>query len=67
MGPQSLIYFGIAVGSLLLAISLLRRRYVNKDQEAVRSGGAFAAFAAFMILFAFGAALAGYVSLRAGR
>ncbi len=67
MGPQSLIYFAVAGGSLLLALSLLRKRYVNKDQEAVRSGGAFTAFAAFMILFAFGAALAGFVSLRAGR
>lgn len=67
MGPQSLIYFGIAGGSLFLAFSLLRKRYVNKDKEAMRSGGAFTAFAAFMILFAIGAALAGVVSLNAGR
>lgn len=66
MGPQSLIYFGISGGSLLLAFSLLRKRYVHKDQEALRSGGAFTAFAAFMILFAIGAALAGLISLSAG-
>ncbi len=67
MGLQSMIYFVVAGGSLALAISLLYSRFVRRDQQAVRSGGAFAYFAAFMVLFAVGAALAGYVSLRAGR
>jgi hypothetical protein len=67
VGPQAVIYFVIAAGSLVLAASLLVARYVRREQRAVQSGGAFTAFAAFMILFAIGAAAAGVVSMQAGR
>lgn len=67
MGPQTLIYFGVAGGSLALAASLLYARYVRRDPQAVRSRGGFTFFAIFMVLFAVGAAFAGYASLQAGR
>jgi hypothetical protein len=67
LGPQTLIYFAIAAGSLALACSLLYARYVKHDQRALQSGGGFTFFAAFMLLFAVGAAAAGYVSWQAGR
>jgi hypothetical protein len=67
LGPQPMIYFAVAGGSLALAVSLLYARYVRRDPQAVQSGGGFAIFAAFMLLFAVGAAAAGYVSLNAGR
>lgn len=67
MGPQALIYFGIAGGSLLLAATLLYSRFVSKEQSAVRSRGGFAFFAGCLVLFAIGAAVAGYVSAQAGR
>ena len=67
MGPQALIYFGIAGGSLALAVTLLFSRFVRKEQNAVRSRGGFAFFAGCLILFAIGAAVAGYVSAQAGR
>lgn len=67
MGPQAMIYFGIAGGSLALALSLLHTRYVRRDPQAVRSGGGFTFFAGFMLLFALGAATAGIASFRAGR
>lgn len=67
MGPQALIYFGIAGGSLALAATLLYSRFVSKEQTAVRSRGGFAFFASCLVLFAIGAAVAGYVSAQAGR
>jgi hypothetical protein len=67
VGPQALIYFGIAGGSLALAVTLLYSRFVSKEQSAVRSRGGFAFFAGCLILFAVFAAVAGYVSAQAGR
>jgi hypothetical protein len=67
VGPQALIYFGIAGGSLALAVTLLYSRFVSKEQNAVRSRGGFAFFAGCLVLFAIGAAIAGYVSAQAGR
>ncbi len=67
MGLQTIIYFGVAGGSVALAVSLLYSRYVRREQRAVQSGGAFGIFAAFMLLFAIGAAAAGFASLGAGR
>jgi hypothetical protein len=67
VGPQALIYFGIAGGSLALAVTLLYSRFVSKEQSAVRSRGGFAFFAGCLLLFAVGAAIAGYVSAQAGR
>ena len=67
MGPQALIYFGVAGGALVLALSLLHARYVRRDPQAVRSRGGFTLFAVFLLLFAVGAAAAGLVSARAGR
>jgi hypothetical protein len=62
-----LIWFGIAGGAVALAVSLLYSRYVRHDPQAVRSGGGFTLFAAFLLLFAMGALVAGLASLRAGR
>jgi uncharacterized membrane protein YidH (DUF202 family) len=67
VGPQALIYFGVAAGSLTLALSLLYARYVRRDPQAVRSRGGFTLFAVCLLLFALGAAAAGLVSARAGR
>ncbi len=64
---QTVIYFGVAGGSLALALSLLHARYVRKEPQAVRSGGGFTLFAAFLLLFALGAVAAGLVSARSGR
>jgi hypothetical protein len=67
VGPQALIYFGVAAGSLTLALSLLHARYVRHDPQAVRSRGGFTLFAICLLLFAIGAAGAGLVSAQAGR
>ncbi len=61
-----MIYFGVAGGSLALAVSLIYARYVRKDPQAVRSGGGFTLFAICLLLFAIGATAAGLVSARAG-
>lgn len=62
MNGQALLYFGISGGTLLMAISLLRKRYIERDQTAVGSGGGYTMFAILMLLFAIGAFLAGYFS-----
>lgn len=67
VGPQAMIYFAVAGGSLALALSLLYARYVRQDPQAVRSRGGFTLFALCMLLFALGAAAAGLVSVQAGR
>jgi hypothetical protein len=67
VGPQALIYFGVAGGSLALALSLLHARYVRRDPQAVRSRGGFTLFAVCLLLFALGSSAAGLVSARAGR
>ncbi len=67
MGGQALLWFGIAGGALLFALSLLRSRYLLKEPRAVQSRGAYAMFAFFMVLFALGAFAAGVAALNAGR
>ena len=62
MTGQALVYFGISGGTLLLALSLLRKRYIERDQTAVSSGGGYTMFAILMIIFAIGAFFAGYFS-----
>ena len=66
MGVQALIWFGIAGGALWFAGTLLHARYIKRTPQATRSRGAFTLFAVFMLLFALGAAAAGYVAARAG-
>jgi type II secretory pathway component PulJ len=61
------VWFGIGGGAALFAISLLRQRYVTKEQQAVRSRGGFTLFALLMLAFAVGAILAGIASAGAGR
>ena len=65
--PQAMIYFGIAGGSLALALSLLYARYVRRDPQALRSGGGFTLFAVCMLLCAIGAAAAGLISVQGSR
>ena len=67
MGAQSLVWFGIGGGAALFALSLLRRRYVAREQYAVGSRGGFTLFAILMLIFAAGAIAAGIASARAGR
>lgn len=67
MGPQALIYFGVAVGALFLAVKLLYSRYVRNEPSAMRSGGGTVFFVFCLILFAVGAVVAGYGSIQAGR
>jgi hypothetical protein len=58
----ALVWFGIAGGALVFALSLLYQRYVRRSPRAVHSRGSFAMFAAIMVLFALGAAIAGLAS-----
>jgi hypothetical protein len=67
VGPQSILWFGIAGGSLALAASLLYSRFVRRDQQAVRSGSGSTLFAICLILFGIGAVVAGFASSRIGR
>lgn len=67
VGPQAIIYFGIAGGAAALALSLLYDRYIRRDPRAVHSRGGFTYFAIFMLMFSLGAAIAGIVAVRAGR
>jgi hypothetical protein len=62
MSGQALVYFGISGGTLLLALSLLRKRFVERDALAVSSRGGYTMFAILMLLFSAGAFLAGYFS-----
>jgi hypothetical protein len=67
VGPQALIWFGIAGGAVALALTLLYSRFVRRDPQAIRSGGGFTLFAIFLLLFGVGALVAGLASLRVGR
>jgi len=67
LGAQSLIWFGVAGGAAIFALSLLHARYVQRAPRAVQSRGGFTLFAIFMLLFAVGAAVAGIAAARAGR
>ncbi|HEY7036767.1 MAG TPA: hypothetical protein VH482_35900 [Thermomicrobiales bacterium] len=64
MGAQSLVWFGIAGGAALFALSLLHARYIAKQPQAVRSRGSYTLFALLMLFFALGAAVAGIISLQ---
>lgn len=67
MGTQAIVWFGIAVGASVVALSLLYDRYVRKETRAVAAGGASPLFAVFMLLFALFAAVAGVAAERVGR
>ena len=67
MGPQALIWFGVAGGAAALALSLLHARYVRKEAQAVRAGGGAILFAVCLLLFAAGAAVAGVAAAMVGR
>ena len=63
MDGVALVWFGIAGGAFVFALSLLYQRYVKKTPHAVQSRGSFAMFAGIMFLFSAGAAFAGFASL----
>lgn len=63
MNAVALVWFGIAGGAFMFALSLLHQRYVKRTPHAVQSRGSFAMFAAIMVLFAIGAAVAGVASI----
>jgi hypothetical protein len=62
MTGQALVYFGISGGTFFLALSLLRKRYLERDRAAVTSGGGYTMFAILMLIFSAGAFFAGYFS-----
>ncbi|MBA2470524.1 MAG: hypothetical protein H0V37_14055 [Chloroflexia bacterium] len=62
MEVVALVWFGIAGGAFVFALSLLHQRYIKKTPHAVQSRGSFAMFAAIMVLFGVGAAFAGIAS-----
>ena len=66
IGPQALIWFGIAGGAAVFALTALWRRFVRKDPQAIRSGAGFLLFVACLLLFAVGALVAGVVTIRTG-
>lgn len=63
MDVVAIVWFGISGGALVFACSLMYQRYVKKTAHAVQSRGSFAMFAFIMVLFALGAAFAGYASM----
>jgi hypothetical protein len=63
LGAQTLVWFGIAGGAALFALSLLHARYIARQPRAVQSRGGFTLFAIVMLIFAIGAAVAGFISL----
>jgi hypothetical protein len=67
LGAQSLVWFGIGGGAALFGLSLLRQRYITKEQRAVGSRGGFTLFAIVMLIFAAGAIAAGFAAAHAGR
>lgn len=67
MGAQSIIWFCVAAGAAIFAVSLLNARYIRRDTRAIRSRGSYTLFAIFMLLFAIGAAGAGIAAIHAGR
>ena len=67
MGPQSTLWFAVAVVAAGFGLSLLYQRFIRKAPAAVRSGGGSILFAIFMLIFAVGAAIAGYAATRIGR
>ena len=64
MSGQSLLWFGIAGGATVFAISLLHARYVARQPRAMRSRGSYTLFAMLMLLFALGALAAGVASTK---
>lgn len=63
MDAQTILWFGISGGALIFALSLIRQRYITKTPRAMQSRGSFTMFAILMLIFAFGAFVAGIASL----
>ncbi|MGI9252590.1 MAG: hypothetical protein ACR2J8_02495 [Thermomicrobiales bacterium] len=65
-GPQAVIWFGLSIAAACFAGSALWKRFVKKDPQAIRSGAGFMLFVVCLLLFAFGALIAGIVFMRTG-
>lgn len=63
MDAQSILWFGISGGAMIFALSLIRQRYITKTPRAMQSRGSFTMFAILMLIFSFGALVAGLASL----
>lgn len=63
MDVQTILWFGISGGALVFALSLIRQRYITRTPRAMQSRGSFTLFAILMLIFAFGAFVAGLASL----
>ncbi|HET7093358.1 MAG TPA: hypothetical protein VFI22_07770 [Thermomicrobiales bacterium] len=67
MGPQSTLWFAVAVIAAGFGLSLLYQRFIRRAAASVRSGGGPILFAIFMLIFAAGAAIAGFAAAGIGR
>jgi hypothetical protein len=67
VGPQSTLWFVVAVVAAGFGLSMLYQRFVRRSPAAVRSGAGSILFAIFMLIFAAGAAIAGYAAVTVGR
>ena len=63
MDTQTILWFGISGGAMIFALSLIRQRYITKTPRAMQSRGSFTMFAILMLIFSFGALVAGLASL----
>ena len=63
MDAQTILWFGLSGGALIFALSLIRQRYITRTPRAMQSRGAFTMFAVLMLIFSFGALIAGLASL----
>jgi hypothetical protein len=63
LDAQTILWFGLSGGALIFALSLIRQRYITRTPRAMQSRGAFTMFAVLMLIFSFGALLAGLASL----
>jgi hypothetical protein len=67
VGPQSTLWFTVAAIAAGFGLYLLFQRFVRRTPETIRSAGGSILFAIFMLIFAAGAAIAGYAAVRVGR
>ncbi len=67
LGIQAMIWFVLAGGATILGGTVMYRRYVRRDPQAVHSRGGFMLFATFLFLFAGFALIAGIVAMESGR
>ncbi|CAN5689384.1 hypothetical protein BH23CHL5_BH23CHL5_21050 [soil metagenome] len=63
MSAQSMVWFVIGFVAFFSGLRILHQRFVAKTPHAIQSRGSYTLFAFFMLIFAFFAVFAGFVSL----